>query len=227
MEIEKVIEKYLLGITADEFHRYKSWDNCFHSFSASTQTEIQVLELAFYLASWGMYRGSSGLLQKNHLIHKGAVDIVFSRTNQKLKCSENNEVCRENVKDILKIKDEMAKYYNSIYFTKGADKPKPISPTDTLLSKIMLGTLGCVPAYDRYFIDGLKEMKMQHRGFNESSLSELFNFIGNNKNEITQVQKLIKTKTQRHYPLMKILDMYFWQIGYDKDVKDKKQKTEK
>ncbi len=225
--ISPIIEKYLSGITADEFHRYKSWDNCFQAFSVSKQLEIQVLELAFYLASWGMYRGSSGLLQKNHLIHKGAVDIVFSKTNQKLKCNETTEIKKENIKTILSLKDELAEHYRSIYFTKGADKPKPISPTDTLLSKIMLGTLGCVPAYDRYFIDGLKEMKMEHTGFNEASLNELFNFIDDNKKEIDQAQKLIKTKTQRHYPLMKILDMYFWQIGYDKEVKEKKQKKGK
>jgi hypothetical protein len=223
-KINSNIEKYLSGITTDEFHRYKSWDNCFQAFSVSKQLEIQVLELAFYLASWGMYRGSSGLLQKNHLIHKGAVDIVFSKTNQKLKCKQTTEIKRENIKATLAVKDELAKHYSSIFFTKGADKPKPISPTDTLLSKIMLGTLGCVPAYDRYFIDGLKEMKMEHTGFNEASLNELFNFIDNNKKEIDQAQKLIKTKTQRHYPLMKILDMYFWQIGYDKEVKEKKQK---
>ena len=115
----------------------------------------------------------------------------------------------------------MAKHYSSIYFTKGTDKPKPISPTDTLLSKIMLGTLGCVPAYDRYFIDGLKEMKMQHTSFNEASLNELFNFIDKNQNEIIQAQKLILNKTQIHYPQMKILDMYFWQIGYDKELSEK------
>jgi hypothetical protein len=223
-KINSNIEKYLSGITTDEFHRYKSWDNCFQAFSVSKQLEIQVLELAFYLASWGMYRGSSGLLQKNHLIHKGAVDIVFSKTNQKLKCKQTTEIKRENIKATLAVKDELAKHYSSIFFTKGADKPKPISPTDTLLSKIMLGTLGCVPAYDRYFIDGLKEMEMKHSGFNEASLNELFNFIDDNKKEIDQAQKLIKTKTQRHYPLMKILDMYFWQIGYDKEVKEKKQK---
>lgn len=58
-------------------------------------------------------------------------------------------------------------------------------------------------------------------------LYELFNFIDNNKKEIEQAQTLIKTKTQRHYPLMKILDMYFWQIGYDKEVKKKKQEKGK
>jgi hypothetical protein len=221
--MKKIIEKYLSGITGDEFHRYKSWDNCFQAFSVSNQSEIHVLELAFYLASWGMYRGSSGLLQKNHLIHKGAVDIIFSKSNQKLKCNETTEVKRENIEQIIAVKTELANHYSSIYFNKGEYKPKQISPTDTLLSKIMLGTLGCVPAYDRYFIEGLKEMKMQHTSFNEASLTELFNFIYNNKNEIEQAQNLIKSKTNRHYPLMKIVDMFFWQTGFDKEsAKSKK-----
>ena len=79
----------------------------------------------------------------------------------------------------------------------------------------MLGTLGCVPAYDRYFINGLKEMKMEHTVFNEASLNELLTFIDNNRKEINQAQKLIQKSTQRYYPVMKIVDMYFWQIGYD------------
>ena len=135
---------------------------------------------------------------------------------------------KENINGILELKNQLANHYSNIYFTKGTDESKPISPTHTLLSKIMLGTLGCVPAYDRYFIDGLKEMKIQHTGFNKDSVNELFNFINDNKKEIDQVQKLIKTKTQRHYPLMKILDMYFWQIGYEKDLEEKKRwKNEK
>ena len=138
MKFVLIIEKYLCGIINDDFHRYKSWDNCFQAFSSSKQTEIQILELAFYLASWGMYRGSSGLLQKNHLIHKGAVDILYSKNSQKLKCNQNREVSKANIKDILYLKEELAKHYSSIYFTKGTNNPKPISPKDTLLSKIML-----------------------------------------------------------------------------------------
>lgn len=64
MRIVSTIEKYLSGITEDEFHRYKSWDNCFKAFNVSKQTENQVLELAFYLASWGMYRGSGRIASK-------------------------------------------------------------------------------------------------------------------------------------------------------------------
>ncbi|MCF8379325.1 MAG: hypothetical protein K9H49_07095 [Bacteroidales bacterium] len=223
MKITTVIEKYLTSITTDEFHRYKSWDNCHQAFNVAKQTEIHALELAFYLASWGMYRGSSGLLQKNHLIHKETVDILFSKESLKLKCHQSNEVNRNNSKEILALKSKLADHYSKIHFTKGADKPKPISPTDTLLSKILLGTLGCIPAYDRYFIVGLKEMKMKHTIFNIASINELFDFIDSNKTEIENSQKLISIRTSKHYPIMKILDMYFWQIGYDKYVKDKER----
>lgn len=225
MKIIPSIEKYLNEISADEFHRFKSWDNCHKSFSCFTQTNTHSLELAFFLASWGMYRGSSGLLQKNHLIHNGAVDILFSIDGQKLKCNSKNEVDKSAISFILNLKCKLANHYNKILFTKGVDKPKTISPTDTLLSKILLGTLGCVPAYDRYFIDGLKEMKMKNTSFNQKSLNDLFDFIDKNKTEIDNAQKLILKQTKQHYPKMKILDMYFWQIGYDKEAREKRQKS--
>lgn len=217
MTIANVIDKYISAITKDEFHRYRSWDQCFKAFDSTKPTENQVLELAFYLASWGMYRGSSGLLQKNHLIHQGAVDILLSDSSQQIKCSNEREISKNDIKAILELKLKLAKHYKSITFTKGTVAPKPISPTDTLLSKVMLGTLGCVPAYDRYFIGGFKEMNLEHSSFSRSSLDELFTFIETNKVEIQNAQRLIKQKTKNHYPFMKILDMYFWQIGYDKE----------
>ena len=58
---------------------------------------------------------------------------------------------------------------------------------------------------------------MRYIKFNEASLNELFDFIDAHKNEIKQCQKLLG-ETEIHYPAMKIIDMYFWQIGYDKDL---------
>lgn len=221
MEITLTIEKYLEGITSDEFHRYKSWDHCHQSFSSSTQTDYHVLELAFYLASWGMYRGSSGLLKKNHLIHKGAVDILFSHEGQKLKCNPENEVTNSNIKEILYLKDKLTKHYGSINYQKSLDEQKTISTTDTLISKVLLGTLGCVPAYDRYFIIGLKQKNMKYQNFNEASLVELFDFINDNISETEKMQKDIFNKTKKHYPIMKIVDMYFWQLGYEQKLREK------
>ncbi|MBS0645199.1 MAG: hypothetical protein JSR97_01225 [Verrucomicrobia bacterium] len=216
-----IIEKYLLGITSDKFHRYRSWDNCHQSFSANKATETHCLELAFYLASWGMYRGSSGLLQKNHLIHQGAVEILFAKDNLPLKCNSKQEMSPENIPHILRIQKQLATHYSNILFTRGSALQKPITPTDTLTSKILLGTLACVPAYDRYFITGLNETGLKHSKFNSDSLKELFSFINDNKAEIKKCQTLIQQKIQRHYPVMKVLDMYFWQVGYNKDIKRK------
>lgn len=39
MNIFLIIEKYLSGITNDDFHRYKSWDNCFQAFSTAEQSD--------------------------------------------------------------------------------------------------------------------------------------------------------------------------------------------
>jgi len=88
-----------------------------------------------------MYRGSSGLLQKNHLIHKRTVEILFSKEGQKLKCDPKNEVTRNNIKQLLDLKDRLAVHYGKIYFTKGADNRKPISPTDPLWFKFSTALL--------------------------------------------------------------------------------------
>lgn len=223
--MKQIIKKYLFGITNDKFHRYRSWDYCNEVFSAEQEREDLSLQLAFYLASWGMYRGSGGLLQKNHLVHKGAVEILYSIKHQPLKCNRVQEVTRSNILDILRLKKELSDYYVSIPFIRGVEEPKPISPTDTLISKILLGAYACVPAYDRYFIDGLKEKGLNKTKFSEASLNELFDFIDENKDEIFVCDQLIKDKISKHYPVMKILDMYFWQIGYDKEIENKKIKT--
>ena len=217
---KEIIEKYLNAIVRDKFHRYSSWDNCFKSFSEKQSTENHSLQLAFYLASWGMYRGSSGLLQKNYLIHEGAVEIIYKGKYDQLRCKKSREVTRKDILLIMELKNELANYYKQIPFVRGINGGT-ISDTDTLLSKVLLGTTACVPAFDRYFIAGLKENEMRASKFNESSLNQLFDFIELNKNEIIQCQLEIQEKINSHYPRMKILDIYFWQIGYDKEMEKK------
>src|SRR5260370_38140615 len=52
----------------------RSWDHCYSFFqSGFDDDERASLHLAFYLASWGMYRGRSFLIQKDYLIH---LDVV-------------------------------------------------------------------------------------------------------------------------------------------------------
>ena len=67
--------------------RYRSWEHCYKCFYDARKTEnpdydYLSLQLAFYLASWGMYRGSSFLLQKDYKIHIPIVkEILDSQYN--------------------------------------------------------------------------------------------------------------------------------------------------
>lgn len=227
MKIEETIKKCVDSISQDLHHRYRSWDHCHKAFAVSEKNDRHALELAFYLASWGMYRGSSGLLQKNHLIHEGAVDILFEAEALKLKCSSSLEVTRDDIGAILSVKKKLSDYYKPIVFVNGKEETKNVSSTDTLISKILLGTLGCIPAYDQYFISGLKDIKDKKRGlstFNETSLNQLFDFIKEHEESIVSAQKDILAELGTHYPVMKIVDMHFWQIGYEAEMRKAKEK---
>jgi RimJ/RimL family protein N-acetyltransferase len=89
---------------------------------------------------------------------------------------------------------------------------KAVSPTsiDTLVSKIILGTLGTVPAYDRFFKITAENLGIC-KTLNSTSLDQLQKFIDANKDDI---DKIIEDN-KLNYTQMKIVDIYFWQKAYN------------
>lgn len=79
-----------------------------------------------------------------------------------------------------------------------------------------MGTLGCVPAYDRYFISGIKKQKVASGNYNMKSIIQLVDFYEKNIVDLENIRKDMKVNGMA-YPQMKILDMAFWQIGLDSD----------
>src|ERR1700754_3443541 len=69
-------------VVADPHHRYRSWEHCYRFFRARTPAAIiadkdaAALQLGFYLASWGLYRGSSFLLQHTYTVHRWVIDLI-------------------------------------------------------------------------------------------------------------------------------------------------------
>ena len=60
--IIKSSTEFYNDLKADENGRYRSWEHCYsHFIKARESKEVDYdylsLQLAFYLASWGMYRG--------------------------------------------------------------------------------------------------------------------------------------------------------------------------
>lgn len=227
ISVIETIQKYLSLLVSEAYPRYQSWDHCYKAFQASKMNEHHSLHLGFYLASWGMYRGSAGLLQKNHKVHDEAVKRIYEEVGQKLKCSKLRDVRRSDIDDIIKFGNVLKSYYKAIDYTRGPEPAKKISATQTLFSKIMLGTLACAPAYDQYFCRGLEIYGIKKRTFTKASLEELFDFYDNHDNEFQSAQQTIMEKIGLHYPIMKIMDMYFWQIGYDDEMKKVEEKKNK
>ena len=87
----------------------------------------------------------------------------------------------------------------------------------TLITKILMGTLGCVPAYDRYFIAGIKNQKVATGNYNIRSIMQLVNFYEKNADRLEPVREKMEVEGMP-YPQMKMIDMGFWQVGWELDT---------
>ena len=209
--MKELIEKYLEPTLSDKNHRYKSWEHCFKAFSNPyDKVDYLALQLAFYLASWGMYRGSSGLLWKDYTVHTGAVEIIRKHFYLRTQCFNG----RPELNDILNVVRELKDYYSRIEYFNGDNVKDYVTATHTLISKIVLGTLGCLPAFDRYFNLGL--FNTEYSVINGKSIDLIWEKAEAMKSEIKLVQEWISQQTGTLYPPMKIIDMYYWQLGFDK-----------
>lgn len=233
MEQEELIKSaydFYEKMKNDENGRYRSWEHCYYIFSQARKTgtpdiELLCLHLSFYLASWGMYRGSSFLLQKDYLVHKHAVETIL---NEKYNCllGCNVDTLNENLGLLFALSEELKTIYDRIREQVCAEmgRDNPVMPvSDTLITKILLGTLGCVPAYDRFFIEGIKDTKTANSQFNCKSMEKIIKHYKENEKFYEPIREKMVVKECCCYPPMKVVDMVFWNYGYKKRLE---QKTE-
>jgi hypothetical protein len=205
----------------DPNDRFRSWEHCYKRFydvrisqNGNVDYDNLSLHLAFYLASWGMYRGSSFLLKKDYRIHIPVVKILLQQQYKCLYDIECIELKKTEVQNKLRelemsIKNEYAVIRKSV---KKTDVQKDVS--NTLITKILMGTLGCVPAYDRYFVDGVKALKVTTGTYSKESLIGLVDFYKENQDRFEEARKNFWIGDLQ-YPQMKVLDMGFWQYGLE------------
>ena len=150
-------KKFYNELKQDSNARYRSWEYCYSNFyrtrgKEGVDVDYLSLQLAFYLASWGMYRGSSFLLQKDYKIHIPVIEELLKDKYDPLmgvKCSDFKK--ESNQKLLEEINEFISEYYDMVRKSIKSQKIKN-GISYTLITKILMGTLGCVPAYDRYFI---------------------------------------------------------------------------
>ena len=202
----------------DPHHRYRSWEHCFQHFqqrllfSSPQQIETATLHLASYLASWGMYRGSSFLLRRDYSIHLDAVATLLRPEYEWLWCATFDDA--DDDENTARLICSLSGALKAAYRQHIADEnARRRNPTDTLITKILLGTVGCTPACDRYFIKGFRHRGLPYSQFNSSFLRQVFRFYRDHADELKDSQAAIVQQGGIRYPMMKLIDMYFWEIG--------------
>jgi len=218
-DIKSRVLDFYSRLARDPNHRYRSWEHCFDffrqhkAFSTSEQIDRASLHLSFYLASWGMYRGSSFLLWKDYTIHRYAVSLLSEPEYEVLWDLDLDHVDGAAIGQILSLSHALREVYRR-HITEVDGKPKMITPSDTLITKILLGTVGCTAACDRFFIHGYRHSGLPFSRFDKTFLSTLVEFYKRNSGDFKQVQDAIAQQGSIRYPMMKLLDMYFWNIGF-------------
>ena len=210
----------------DKNGRSRSWEHCYRVFrdartDPSPDCDYLSLHLAFYLASWGMYRGSSFLLQKDYKVLVPIVEEVLKPEYDCLfgvACTDLREP--EVQKRLKNVSDNIANHFHPIR-EEVAGRKVASSVSPVLITKILMGTLGCVPAYDRFFVDGIKTYKVTTQEYSPKSVLKLVDFYEAHNDRLEEARRGMRTEDLT-YPQMKLLDMGFWQIGFERDAGDAK-----
>lgn len=205
---------------ANENGRSRSWEHCYRVFrdartDSSPDYDYLSLNLAFYLASWGMYRGSSFLLQKDYKVLSPIVEKVLKPEYDCLfgiACADLRE--SEVQGSLEKLNKYIAAHFGPIR-DEVAGRKVVSSVSPVLITKILMGTLGCVPAYDRFFVDGIKKYKVTTQEYTPESVRRLVDFYEEHNDRLEEARRGMRVG-DLIYPQMKLLDMGFWQIGFEK-----------
>ena len=208
---------------ANENGRSRSWEHCYRVFrdartDPSPDCDYLSLHLAFYLASWGMYRGSSFLLQKDYKVLSPIVEEILKPEYDCLFGVACADLRKLEVQDSLeKLRKYIDGYFDPIR-EKVAGRKVTTSVSPVLITKILMGTLGCVPAYDRFFQDGVAIYKVTTREYSPNSVLKLVDFYEEHNDRLEEVRRGMRVGDLT-YPQMKLLDMGFWQVGFEMSSK--------
>ena len=198
--------------------RSQSYDHCFNYFADTADIEADLEKscavLGFYLASWGMYRGSSFLLRRTNssdLIH--AVRVINERRPELSKI-DLDDYTPENIEAILDT-------YRRLKDALQIGRERHI----TLVTKIMVATLGCIPAFDQYFSEGFRRVlgdraRVPSHRLTADSLNILAAFYRANRNDIDTLHNESRTVafgsdsvTMHKLSRAKIIDMFCFDLG--------------
>ena len=178
-EIKEAVEKYHNN-DFSVIERNASFDLCYAYFQqnkdnlAGDNIERSCFQLYSYLASWGMLR-KSNLRGRSSAVLKHLIVYFATKCGKKVwNINVSDYFCDSKVKLLCGLYKDIA---NEIAAIK-------VTPTITLVTKIMLGVFGNIPAFDTNFIKWMhNEFKRDYRynSIKETMILDLGEFYAMNK----------------------------------------------
>lgn len=191
--------------------RYASFDYCFNYFQdfyddgrleeLTTPAHMQTacLQLGFYLASWGMFRGKAELL--NHSA-KRLVPVIGAIA------AAPAEVWTIDADDYgtaaQHVLFQVARQLRAVL---------PGGQSTTLVTKTMLGVFGCVPAYDRFFRVGFGAATFGPKSLRNIEAYCRANADAIERHRVPTLDFATGATTHRRYTKAKVIDMVFFTAG--------------
>lgn len=217
IDIERNVRTYLGDRSPLE--RASSFDYCFNYFqdfrdrtatseiSAPPYLELSCLHLGYYLASWGMLRGSTVLHTKSYRFFETVVGVIAAEPTSSWEI-DVDDYSDEGVTALIDTRDHLAEALTA-RSVDGVIR----RPTNTLLTKVMLGVFGSVPAFDTFFLRGFRSVTGARGSFSRRSLRTLGDFY-DQQSEAFDAQRIATIDvsgqpTTRHYTRAKVVDMAF------------------
>lgn len=233
-------DKFMKVYLKDEHSRYRSYDHIHCVYlknrqdNSSTTLDYVALHLFAFLGSWGMLCRGAFLLQKDYRFLIPVVEILNKPKYDDL-C--DIDLTDENLDKawykttVTELIHELKEYFTSqscykIKKDKNSNAANNVSDPvnnvhDTVIGKILLATLGCIPAYDRYVVAGMKAEGLCGT-LGKKSLPGLVDYSRVHSSILRKIMTSVNVDVQREsgcstlvYPVAKILDMIFWEYGYE------------
>lgn len=197
--------------------RYASFDYCYGYFKKTSSQQLRedmeksCLVLGFYLASWGMMRGSSFLLGHSIKYFEPLIEYIAEQDKSiwDIDVDNYNEQNMDIILEIYKQCKERLIHGNNAHLT--------------LITKILLGVFGFVPAFDRYFKDAFSSISTSKCGYsvcNKNALRNIHQFYLDNQYEVDSLADKLKIldfttgeSSGLRYPKAKLIDMYGFTKG--------------
>jgi hypothetical protein len=211
MDIEGNLAAFTRDLGPDA--RYASFDYCynyFQSFREQGRTadlalrdnmQLSCLQLGFYLASWGMFRGSSTLLRKSVRHYEPVIEAIAAAPAEAWDLDADS-YSAETWPLVQQLDQQIRKAFGH---RRGV--------TTTLATKVMLGVFGNVPAFDTYFRTGFCAATFGPKAFGRLGRFYAEHIDTIELNRIPTLDFNTGKQTSRQYSRAKVIDMIFFIEG--------------